>query len=137
MTPERSNWYAKLAVAILVAVLIILCMFLVRQYRLAARAGVISAERAQFAQFIMHHRLGASDVSLIAPWMTFDYVSVTFKVPAPYLTTALGIASSTVGYPNITIGHYARMIATSSIAVAAEVQNIVKDYLAPTSTTGE
>ena len=63
--------------------------------------------------------------------MTFDYVNVSFKVPVPYLTAMLGISSSTAGYPNITIGRYARSIATSSTAFAVEVQDAVRGYLSP------
>jgi hypothetical protein len=133
MKPERTNWYAEIAVAALIVVLIVLCVFLVRQYQNAARRGAISAERTQFAEFVRHHRLGQTDANLIATWMTFDYVSVTFKVPTAYLMTALDIPSSTPGYPNITLGHYARTVATSSEAVVNEVQNAVKSYVVPAS----
>ncbi len=131
MTPRRSNLYAKIAVAVLVVALIILSIFLVRQYRIAARQGIISAERIHFAGIVSKHSLGAADVDLIAPWMTFDYVSVSFKVPSSYLMASLGIPSSTAGYPNITIGRYARSIATSSTAFTIEVQNAIKVYLSP------
>jgi len=132
MTPKRQNWYAEIAVAILVVVLIILCVLLVRQYRVTARQEIVSMARVHLTDIARNHPLGAADINLIQSWMTFDYVSISFKVPVPYLTTTLGIASSTVGYPNVTLGHYARTIATSSAAVTIKVQNAVRDYLAPT-----
>lgn len=131
MPPQRSNWYAEIAVAVLVVALLILSIFLVRQYRIAARQGIISAERIHFADIVHRHSLGAVDAGLIAPWMTFDYISVSYKVPVPYLTMALQISSSTQGYPNITISRYARTIATSSAAFAKEVQDAVRGYLSP------
>ena len=130
MPAQSRNWYTEIAVAILVVALIVLSIFLVRQYRLAARQGIISAERIHFADLTHHHSLGAADAGLIAPWMTFDYISVSYKVPLPYLMTALQIPSSTAGYSNITISHYAHSIATSSSAVTIEVQGAVESYLA-------
>ena len=137
MTNQRSNWYAEIAVGVLLVALVILSIFLVRQYRVAARQTTISAERVRFADLVRHHSLGAADIGLIAPWMTFDYVSVSFKVPVAYLTSELGISSSAAGYPNITIGHYARTIATSSPAFTAEVQDAVRSYFVPPSVVPE
>ena len=131
MPPHRSNLYAEIAVAVLIVALIILSIFLVRQYRIAARQGIISAERIHFADIVRKHSLGASDAGLIAPWMTFDYVSVSYKVPVPYLTAFMNISSSTQGYPNITISRYTRTIATSSTAFTKEVQSAVEGYLSP------
>jgi len=133
MKPERKNWYAEIAVGALVIVLIVLCFLLVRQYQIAARRGAITAERTQFAELVRHHSLGLADTNLIASWMTFDYVSVSYRVPADYLMTALDIPSSTPAYPNITLGRYARTVATSSEGVVNEVQNAVKAYLVPVS----
>lgn len=132
MTPKRSNLYVKIAVVILVMVLVVLCVLLVRQYRIAARQGVISTERVNFANFVHHHTLSAADTGLIESWMTFDYVSISFKVPTSYFMTALGVSSSTSRYPNITLGHYARIIATSSEAVTESVRSAVRNYLTPT-----
>jgi hypothetical protein len=131
MPTQNKNWYAKIAVAVLVVALITLSIFLVRQYRIAARQGIVSAERIHFADIVRRHSLGAADVALIAPWMTFDYISVSYKVPVPYLASVLNVSSSTTGYPNITIAHYARTIATSSTAFTIEVQNAIKVYLSP------
>jgi hypothetical protein len=130
----HSHQYAKVALAVLIVVLLVLCVFLVRQvqqYHGTPRRGPISAERMHFASLVQQHSLTAGDVDLIQPWMTFDYVSVSFNVPASYIATALGIASTTFGYPNITLGHYARMISTTSTAFIASVRAAVQTYLAP------
>ena len=129
MTPKRQNWYAEIAVAILLVALIFLSVFLVRQYRSSVWRGIVSGERASFSSLVHRHSLGAKDTGLIEPWMTFGYVSISFKVPASYLVTALGIASSTPKYPNITLGYYAKTIATSSRAMAEDVGRAVHDYL--------
>ena len=130
MAAQRSKWYAEIAVVILVIVLVILCVFLVRQYRVTARQGTVSSERIRFAEIVRHHSLNASDTDLVGPWMTFDYVSVSFNVPPSYLMSALEISSSTRGFPNITLGHFARTIGTSTEAVTEDVRNAVRNYLA-------
>jgi len=129
MKSKNSNWYAGIIIIVLVVILIVLSYFLVRQYRAVSRQQEVSAERAHFADLLRHHSLTASDTDLIAPWMTFNYVSVSFKVPAGFLASALDIATSTPRYPNITLGRYARTIATSSSAVTDAVQTAVKNYL--------
>ena len=131
MTPEEHSWYAEITIAILIIVLVVLSMFLVQQYRTALRQGEISAERLQFANLVRHHSLGAVDVSLIAPWMTFNYVSVSFKVPISYLMTALGVPGAAADYPNETIGHYAKTIATSTSDFLTSVRSAVRSYLLP------
>ena len=133
-TVARRTWYAEIAIALLIIALVILCVFLVRQYRTIVRQETVSSERVRFADMVRHHTLSSSDAGLIEPWMTFAYVSVSFRVPSPYLMAALGISSTTPGYPNITLGRYSRLIATSSAAVADEVRSSVKEYLAATST---
>ena len=137
MNPPQKNWYAEIAVAVLVIALIILSVSLVRQYRITARQTMISSERARFASLRQTHSLTAGDISLIAPWMTFGYVSVSFKVPASYLMTALNIPDSTAGYPNITIGRYAHTAATSSTAFAGEVRGAVQKFLVPAAVAPE
>ena len=132
MTPKRNNWYAEIAVAILVIVLVFLCVLLVRQYQVTARQEAVSAARVHFSDIARHHPLGAVDAGLIAPWMTFDYVSVSFKVPVSYITATLAIPTSTPEYPNVTLSHYARAVATSSAVITEKMQTAVRDYLAPT-----
>ncbi len=131
MTPKRQNWYAEIAVAILVIALVILGYFLVRQYRIAARQAQVASERTHVADLTRHRSLGADDIGLIDSWMTFDYVSVSFQVPAAYLSSALKAAPAVPGYPNITLGRYARTVATSSDAVIGSVRDAVRSYLAP------
>jgi len=136
MESERSNRYAKIAIAILVAVLIILCVFLVRQYQTISHYKAITAERMHFAALTREHSLGIKETELIESWMTFDYVSASFKVPVPYLRNALKIASSTLDYPNITLAHYARTVATSSEAVVEDVRAAVRGFLLPVPAKG-
>ena len=121
MNPQTSKRYLKILLAILVFVLVLLCVFLVRQYYIGL---------ARPAAPISHpHSLSANDVGLIEPWMTFDYVSASYKVPSAYLQSALGIPVSTPRYPNVTLAHYAKTAATSSLALTKSVRAAVQSYL--------
>jgi hypothetical protein len=46
------------------------------------------------------------NVSIIEPWMTFNYLNIVFKLPPHYLENSLSITESR--YPNIRIDYYAR-----------------------------
>jgi len=121
MNTSYPHRYLKVALAILVFVLLLLCVFLVRQYR---------AVPSPVATHMSHpHSLSATDVGLIEPWMTFSYVSASYKVPSSYLESDLGISSATPHYPNITLARYAKAIATTSIAVTQSVRAAVQSYL--------
>jgi hypothetical protein len=125
---------ALVVLVILSVVLVALCVMLFRQYQIAARREAVSAARMHFADVVKHHSLSAADAGLIESWMTFGYVAVSFKVPASYLSSQLSIATSTpVGYPNITIGRYARSIATSTDDMTTAVRNAVSRYSASTT----
>ena len=127
---NHSRWYGWIIVAVLVIVVIILCVFVVRQYNILDRREIISAERLTFATIARHHSLGAADAYLIEPWMTFDYISISFKVPTSYFTQTFGISSSSVpAYPNITLARYARTVATSSDVFTDAVRTAVERYL--------
>ncbi|MBU6427277.1 hypothetical protein KGQ27_03550 [Patescibacteria group bacterium] len=126
---KHSIWYGSISIAVLVIVLVVLFIFLVRQYRIILRREAISSQRIHFGDILHHRSLDASDADLISSWMTFGYIGVSFKVPVSYLTDKLDIASTTQGYPNITIGRYAKQNATSSDTIVTEVRNAVKDYL--------
>jgi|SRR5271168_2770864 len=129
MTHKDSNFFIKILLAFLVILLIILCVFLVRQYRIGEERKAISTERAHFANLVDNHSLNTADVDLIEPWMTFNYISISFKVPNSYFTTALDISTSTPHYPNITLGHYARLTATSSAVLTETIRSAVQNYL--------
>ena len=142
MPPSRSHWYTKAAIVILLIVLVILCVFLVRQYDIIVRQGTISSERTHFADLVRQHPLTAADAGLIQPWMTFNYIAVSYRVPISYLTITADLASTTPGYPNITLNHYAKL-RTASVEsfdpnaspeeVVKNVQDAVRSYDAPIS----
>jgi len=129
MKLNRSKKYFAL-ISLLTVVLIILCVFLVRQYHAIVRQATVSTERVHINDLIRRHSLGVSDAGLIEPWMTFAYVGVSFKVPASYFVASLNISTSTPKYPNITISRYARMVATSSDVLVKAVRSAVQNYFA-------
>jgi hypothetical protein len=130
MEHQKANLYLKIIITILIIVLAILCFFLVQQYRTISQQKAISAERFNFANLARHHSLGINEINLIEPWMTFNYVSISYKVPASYLQTMLGISSSTANYPNITINHYAKTVGTNPNSLVEKIKNAVQQYLA-------
>ncbi|MEI6316280.1 MAG: hypothetical protein WCO65_00960 [bacterium] len=62
-------------------------------------------------------------VDEIQPWMTFNYVTVVFKLPPLYLKTALGITDQR--YPNIQIGRYAKLNNIDSTLLIKKIQQAI------------
>ena len=87
----------------------------------------------QFAwrNYLMTHRrrpVSSSDISYIAPWMTFDYITRVFDLPPTYLDQNLKVSNPK--YPAITLMQYAKTTGTSTGAVIRNVQDLLKKYLA-------
>lgn len=72
--------------------------------------------------------LTASNVNLIRPWMTFDYVNRTFDLPNDVLKTDFAITDAR--YPYIPLGAYARQRHETSAAFTSQVREAVKNYVA-------
>lgn len=76
-----------------------------------------------------HHRpISITDVSYISSWMTFDYITKVFKLPATYLKDTLKINDSK--YPFVTLEQYAETIGTSTSAIIGSTQEVLRKYLA-------
>ena len=132
MSPQRKNWYAEIAVAILVIVLIILSVLLVQQYQHIQRLSYIATHRQSLLRSLNGSGpLSAADASSTQTWMTFDYINRAFALPEQYLQASLNISDSR--YPRLTITEYAQDAKASPIATLMSVQEAIGSYYSVSS----
>lgn len=125
--------YIKYAIIFLVILLFVLGFFLVRDYMTLRRAQIIDARELQLsALFKAHGPLTASDVTVIRPWMTFDYINKLFNIPPGYLKNTLSISDSS--YPQLSLYGYANHQHVNVTMVVSEVESSTRSYLTATST---
>ena len=122
----NSKLIAKIILLILFLVLVVLVGLLFEQYRQIRDSGIISAQKLQFENLVSKKTLTSDDAVYLDPWMTFNYINVSFKLPADYLKNALNISDSS--YPNITIYKYAKTIGSTGNIFIENVRNAVKQY---------
>src|SRR5579871_1453718 len=110
MPKRESEDYVRYTIIVLAVVLVILFIFLFLQYRNLRRSQVIEQREAWISAVLKDHEakgpLTASDINIVRPWMTFDYVNKLFNIPSNYLATALTISDPY--YPQVSIGAYAK-----------------------------
>jgi hypothetical protein len=125
--------YIKYAIIFLVILLLVLCFFLVRDYVTLRHAQIISARELQLsALFKAHGPLTASDVAVMRPWMTFDYINKLFNIPPDYLKNTLSIRDPS--YPQLSLYGYANHQHLNITMVMSEVESSTRSYLTATST---
>jgi hypothetical protein len=118
--------YIKYAIIFLVVLLLVLCIFFVRDYISLRRAQIVSARELQLsALFKAHGPLTANDVTVIRPWMTFDYINKLLK-------NALSISDPS--YPQLSLYGYANHQRANITIVVSDVESSTRDYLTATST---
>jgi hypothetical protein len=128
-TPARKETYLKITLGIAVAILVILCGLLVREYRTLRRLNYLGAHQSLLGALHAHGAVGANDADMIQTWMTFDYVNHVFSLPPAYLASILAIGNSR--YPRITIAEYAGDTGAARAAFLARVQDAVRAYFSP------
>ncbi len=133
MDKKDSNRGAQAVVAALIVIIVGLCFLLWQDYGRIRASQTRSAERIQFSQLLRHKTLTAADVSSIQPWMTFDYVSFAFKVPAAALKESLSLVSPQ--YPYISIVRYSKTAKLDEVAFTAQVESAVRAYLVGIATS--
>ena len=126
MNKKVPDHYVQIILGILVLIFLFLCFLLVRQYNHTARVELMSLYRSRISS--LGHPLTVSDLSLIQPWMTFDYINVTFKIPPDVFKSSLVITDSR--YPRLSLSRYAKEASTTPEAVITEVQTIARNFLA-------
>ena len=125
---DGARRYIKYAIIILVVALVLLGVFLVGEYRSLRKAQIISARELQLSAILKNHGpLTASDINIIRPWMTFDYINKLFNLPPDYLKTQLSI--SDVRYPQLSLSGYANYIHLNIATFTSEVTSTLRDYL--------
>ncbi|MBU6370455.1 MAG: hypothetical protein KGH93_02185 [Patescibacteria group bacterium] len=130
---KEKKEVSKPFVIVLLITIVFLAVFCVREYRRISRLDLINAYKERFAQEVGEHRgpLGAKDAVLVASWMTFGYVNMIFKLPPEYLQNDLAISDG--GYPNVSIGHYAKTHALDQKLFVVAAQKAVAAYFATTT----
>jgi len=119
--------YITIALICLGVLLAILVALFVREYFVLRHANIINRRGLSFPAFIQKHGpLNASEVGVIRPWMTFDYINRLFALPKDYLKDQLDISDP--HYPNDTIGNYSSANKITDVAAVADVQNAIINY---------
>jgi hypothetical protein len=119
----------KIAIALVVfgVLLIVLFVFLVRDYLALRRANLINRRELSLSAFVQKHGpLGASEVGVIRPWMTFDYINRLFNLPKDYLKNQLQISDS--HYPNLTLGSYASADKVATVEAVNNVESAISNH---------
>jgi hypothetical protein len=127
-THKKIELFLKSTIVIGVAVLAVLCILLVREYRQVRRLDYLAAHGSLFSALRAQGPVGASDVGSVATWMTFDYLNRLFALPPNYLQTSLALTDSR--YPRLTIREYAEDQHMDQSSTLAQVQDALRAYFA-------
>ncbi len=130
--PSHHRLLKAIIFALIVA-LVFLTSVLWRQFAYLQKTQTISTEQLQFSQLLKRKTLDADDAVSIQSWMTFDYISLAFKIPMDFLKNALGITDA--HYPHISIAHYSRITGLDTVTFTAQVQVAVRQYFVLASST--
>lgn len=133
---NRTGRYVGYAMLVLAAVLVVLVVFLVLNYRSLRRSAVISARESWLSAFVHNHGpLSVADVGYVRPWMTFDYLNKLFNLPPGYLKTQLMVQDPQ--YPQLTVSGYANRDHLNVTVLMGKIEDAIRAYFAavPTSTT--
>jgi hypothetical protein len=135
-TPSRHHESRMLQGIMIVLLLILLTLLILfaREYMLVRNAQIGNGVRFRMSSLFRRHPvpLTASDVGLIRPWMTFDYLDRTFNLPPAYLEKALSITDPS--YPRLSIQAYASHSHRDPSSFMSEVIAAVSNYFNATST---
>jgi hypothetical protein len=126
---EATGRYVKYAIIVLVAALVFLLFFLVRDYRSLRRTQVIGARELFLSAIVKNHgHLTVNSVTMVRSWMTFDYINQLFGIPSDFLKAQMSIADSR--YPKLTLSGYAKTEHVTSVTIVNEVEAAIQNYFA-------
>lgn len=134
---SQRSLYHRILVVILICLLVLffyLCYNLEQQYQRIEHQNLIKVQKLNLTNIRHRHALTANDTSLIESWMTFNYISAVFAVPADYLKNSLGLNDSK--YPYLTINHYARAHKLNVQTFTNNLIGTVKQYLLSNNPAG-
>ena len=128
---KNEKPYIKYTLVVLGIIFIVLLFFMVREIRHLNHSEIISAREVHISNILkLHGPLTESDISIVASWMTFDYINKLFAVPGAYLETELNVSNTR--YPQISLSGYARSKGISSAFVVGKVESALRNYLSQT-----
>lgn len=131
---HRAAHYIKYALIILGVVLIISCVFLVREYRSLRYEQLINARELRLSNLLARRGpLTENDIIIISPWMTFDYVNKIFALPPGYLKTQLSISDTR--YPSLSLSTYARNQNIDRSTFVLKLDDAVRAYFLKNSSS--
>ena len=127
MKTERMNRLLQLALAAGLLALLVLALLLFTQYQGLEREHLVGGRASLLTSLKQTGTLEPRDASLIASWMTFDYINyVDTSLPPSYLQGALSISDPR--YPRVTIEEYAEDAHLSSATTLEAAQAAVRSY---------
>ena len=130
MTPK----YLKIAIVALSVLIALLVFFLALQYRTLRREQILNARGLWISNALKRHGPPtASEVSVVRPWMTFDYVNALFGAPRDYLQVQLSITD--VRYPQISISEYAEENNMDVNGFLQNVESALRTFLTPAASS--
>jgi hypothetical protein len=125
---KNEKPYIKYTLVVLGIIFIVLLFFMIREIRHLNHSEIINAREVHVSNILKSRGpLTSSDVGVVSPWMTFDYVNKLFAIPPTYFETALGITNTR--YPQISLSGYARSKGISSAFVVGKVEAALRNYL--------
>ena len=120
-TIKKNLLFSTLCILILVVLLLVATWWFIRDIQEVRNAGGLHP-----THHVMQDPGYIPDITTVAPWMTFEYINVVFKLPATYLKDTLTITDTR--YPKIEIERYARLHKLNKIDVLHKVQNALAAY---------
>ena len=116
----------KIALVAAVVALLVLVLLLVTQYQGLKRQDLVGAHTSLLSSLRQTGTLKPQDASLIASWMTFDYINYIFSLPPSYLQTSLSIQDPR--YPRVTIEESSEDAHVNPAAELTAIQTAVRSY---------
>ena len=132
---KKIRLYIKCTIAVLVVVLLVLSFLFVQNYLSLRRARIVNAHELWLSLVLKDHGpLPASDIGIVRPWMTFDYVNKLFGISPNYLRADLGLTDPR--YPKLSLSGYAKTNHLTIASFTVEVQGALQSYFMDASSTG-
>ena len=126
MTRERFDDVLKGVLVLLIFTLVVLIGLLVHEYRQLRLLEKESTGHSFLSSISHRGPLGPQDAALVQSWMTFDYVSRVFRIPADYFKTSLSIDDAR--YPRVSIAAYAEKKRLDTASFLSDVQTAIRQY---------
>src|SRR3989339_1165375 len=131
---EQRHWTGKerrrkrsliIFLGILAMLFVFVCMLFVREYFSLRHSGFLRPHAAYQGREVNLRLI--SNIEKIESWMTFDYLSASFGIPAEMLRERLYITNS--HYPRMSIRRAAREQGVPPEEYLAQVKEVIQEYL--------